>query len=233
MRNRRPLIVIPCKSLSEGKSRLATVLSPADRESLCVRLLRRTLRLALALGVGADHVKIVSADPAALAIAARLGVGAIVESGGGLNAALRQARDTIRAEGRVATAALILPIDLAYATAAALRRVSEASADVVIAPDAKRLGTNLLYLADRAFAQCPFAFGTGSFAAHRDWAEHAGLAVSIVDDPALAFDLDGPEDWRVWRSAQRAPRTAQRKRHASLARSRGSTSAAKRRRKLA
>jgi 2-phospho-L-lactate guanylyltransferase (CobY/MobA/RfbA family) len=42
-------IVVPCKSLKLGKSRLAGVVAPEEREALCRRFLSDTLRLATAV----------------------------------------------------------------------------------------------------------------------------------------------------------------------------------------
>jgi 2-phospho-L-lactate/phosphoenolpyruvate guanylyltransferase len=193
-------ILIPCKSLSEGKSRLAPVLAPAERQALCARLLRGALALALALRP-VDRVWVITPDPAARAIAGDFGVGAIDDGGLGLNEALRQGLAGLVGEiGDVATA-LILPIDLPYATADAVSRALMGDADVTLAPDEVRRGTNLLYLGSRALHAFRFAFGPDSFAAHQAWAQREGFRVDIIDDPRLAFDVDRPEDYERWRDA--------------------------------
>lgn len=197
----REYILIPCKSLSDGKSRLAAVLSAAERHALCARLLRNSLGLALALRP-AGHVRVITPDPEAGAIAGEFGVGTIRDSGAGLNGALRRGRASIVEESGGDAAALILPIDLPCATADAVSRAMAQEFDVVLAPDAERRGTNLLYVGARVLRIFPFAFGPESFAAHRNWAEREGLRVQIVDDPRLSFDLDRPEDYERW---QRRP----------------------------
>ena len=191
-------ILIPCKSLWEGKSRLAAVLSPRERQELCAHLLERTLRLALALGTAAS-IRTITPDPEACMIAAMFGVGALKDEGTGLNDALEAARDVILREAGEHSSALILPIDLPCATVAAIRRATASAVDVAISPDAANQGTNLLFLVGRALGAFPFAFGPGSYSRHRRAAEDAGLRVAIVDDPLLAFDIDRPEDWRRWR----------------------------------
>ncbi|HUH84089.1 MAG TPA: NTP transferase domain-containing protein, partial [Stellaceae bacterium] len=141
-------ILIPCKPLREGKSRLGDVLSDEDRYALCRRLLRNSLTLALELQYAAG-VRILTSDPEASDLAAAHGVPTIDDGGAGLNEALRQARTgLLEATGGAATT-LILPIDLPYATADAVERALEGSGDVVIAPDGERRGTNLLYLGPR------------------------------------------------------------------------------------
>jgi 2-phospho-L-lactate guanylyltransferase len=191
-------ILIPCKPLREGKSRLASVLSAAERWRLCAVLLRNSLHLALSLPSVGD-VRVVTPDPEASEIARAHGVATIDDEGAGLNAALRRGLRFIEETATGNAAVLILPIDLPLASADAVERAFSAAADVVIAPDREQRGTNLLGLAHRAFSMLPLAFGTSSFAAHRDGAVGAGLTVEILDDPRLAFDLDEPEDYHRWR----------------------------------
>jgi 2-phospho-L-lactate guanylyltransferase (CobY/MobA/RfbA family) len=75
----------------------------------------------------------------------------------------------------------------------------------VLAPDAKRRGTNLLYLGERALGAFPFAFGPDSFVTHRSWAKRHGLLVDTIDDPRLAFDLDRQEDYACWQRNPAGP----------------------------
>jgi len=191
-------ILIPCKPLREGKSRLASVLSAAERWRLCADLLQHSLRLALSLPCGGD-VRVVTPDPEASDIAKAHGVATIDDEGTGLNAALRRGLRVIQERADGDAAVLILPIDLPFASADAVGRAFSAATDVVIAPDREQRGTNLLGLGYRALSMLPLAFGTSSFAAHRDGAVNAGLTVEILDDPCLAFDLDEPEDYHRWR----------------------------------
>lgn len=193
-------ILIPCKSMRQGKSRLAAVLSPRERQELCAHLLERTLRLALALAP-AVSIRIITPDPEARTIAASFGVDALEDAGTGLNDALRTAREAILCEAGEDGSALILPIDLPCATVAAIRRATSSAADVAISPDEDHQGTNLLFLVGRALGAFAFAFGPGSYSRHRRAAEHAGFRVAIVEDPLLAFDVDRPEDWRRWQRA--------------------------------
>lgn len=191
-------ILIPCKPLREGKSRLANVLSAAERWQLCAVLLRNSLRLALSLPQAGD-VRVVTPDPEASEIAKAHGVATIDDEGAGLNAALRRGLRVIEETADGNAAVIILPIDLPFASTDAVGRAFTAATDVVIAPDREQRGTNLLSLAYRAFGSFPLAFGTSSFAAHRDGAVSAGLTIEILDDPRLAFDLDEPEDYHRWR----------------------------------
>ena len=142
-------------------------------------------------------MKIISRDEEACAVAERLGIGAIDDGGADLNQALRHGRDAVLRDADTRASALILPIDLVHATAAALERAT-AAAEVAIAPDQERRGTNLLFLAGRALGAFVFAFGPDSYTRHRRMAEKQGFRVETVEDPLLAFDIDHPEDWQRW-----------------------------------
>src|ERR1041384_2408121 len=54
-------ILIPCKRFSEGKTRLANLLSANERYELCAFLLKRTLNVARGLTAG-DRIWLVTAD---------------------------------------------------------------------------------------------------------------------------------------------------------------------------
>jgi 2-phospho-L-lactate/phosphoenolpyruvate guanylyltransferase len=191
-------VLIPCKGLAAGKSRLSPVLDDAARAALCACLLRQTLAAALGL-VPAACCHLVSSDPDAAALAAAAGVAVIEDGGGGLNPALTEARRRLRRSDPQA-ALLVLPIDLPRASAVALRRLVAVPGAVVAAPDRHGRGTNALYLSPAAAGVIAFRFGEGSFAAHRAAAESAGLSFAASADPDLAFDLDEPEDLAAWQS---------------------------------
>jgi 2-phospho-L-lactate guanylyltransferase len=195
-------VLIPCKGLAAGKSRLAAVLDDAARARLCAGLLRQTLAAALGL-VPAAACHLVSSDGEAVALAAAAGVAAIADRGHGLNAALAEARALLR-DADPAASLLVLPIDLPRAGAAALGRLVALPGEVVAAPDRHGRGTNALYLSPAAAGVMAFRFGEESFAAHRAAAARAGLRFAVSADPDLAFDLDEPEDLAAWQSERRA-----------------------------
>lgn len=196
-------ILIPCKALALGKSRLSPMLSAPERAALCAELLRRTLDCALEL-VPAERCHLVSADAAAAELAMARRVGTIAEPPeAGLNSALAAARDALC--GDAAVALLVLPIDLPFASAGTLQALVAIGGDVVAAPDRHGRGTNALYLAAAAAASFTFRFGSGSLVAHRAEAEARGLSFHLFEDQALAFDLDEPEDLCDWRAFISAP----------------------------
>lgn len=196
-------IIIPCRSLHGGKTRLAPCLDAEARRKLCERLLRQTLDLAARL-VAPDCIRVVSADEEAHAIAGDYRVRGLHEPGVGLNAALESARASLRADDAPADAILILPIDLPFATADVLHQANSRAGDIVIAPDASGTGTNLLLLRSAGLWRLPFCFGPGSYAAHLAAARAHGLTATTFRDRRIAFDIDQPEHYRTWRANERA-----------------------------
>jgi len=198
------IVLIPCKDLDRGKSRLAGCLSARSRRALCEFFLCRTLDVAAA-AVGPVRVRVVTGDPRVAAVAAEYGVAAIADGDTDLNGALARGRahvlaqvfDNALAEGGDC-AGLVLPIDLPLATPAALARVAAAPEPAVIVPDESADGTNILRLAPAAFRQFRFAYGPRSYAAHSAHARDLGLDMRTVNDPLLMFDVDTPEQYQRW-----------------------------------
>jgi 2-phospho-L-lactate/phosphoenolpyruvate guanylyltransferase len=190
------IILIPCKNLDRGKSRLAACLTPRSRRALCEFFLCRTLDVATQ-AVTPQRVRVVTSDARVDAIARDYGVAVIPDRGAGLNAALEEGRRHVLAEGG-GDAGLVLPIDLPLATPAELGKIASAPLEVVIVPDEAMTGTNVLRLGARAFARFHFSFGARSYAAHCAQARAAGFEVVTVAAPNLAFDVDRPEQYRRW-----------------------------------
>ncbi len=117
-------IVIPVRSLTDGKRRLASVLEPPERAALVRRLFRRTLGAAAQARL---PVLVVSPDPAALALARDYGATGLeeprpVELNHALELAAREAAS------RGAGAILVVSADLPDLEAADLRAMLPAPA---------------------------------------------------------------------------------------------------------
>jgi 2-phospho-L-lactate guanylyltransferase len=187
-------IIVPHRGLEAAKTRLAAVLDDAERVELARRLLARVL--AVARDACTDVVVITPAaslEPIVTASGARL----IVQRGMGLNRGLDQARAEAVGDG-IETLCVLhgdLP-NLSVAEIHALLAAVPSPTGVAIAPDRAGSGTN--GLAMRPPGAIGFAFGVGSFAAHRSAAEAAGLPFAVVERPGLAFDLDTPADLARW-----------------------------------
>ena len=184
-------LIVPAKPFREAKSRLAAVMTEAERITLSAALLERTLHTASESGLFAQIV-VVSRDPAALTVASKHGAIALREERADLNVALTQAADFASAAG--ATAALLLPADLPHLRVADLHDLAAAFTDArsaVIAPS-RDGGTNALFTPlPGPFA---FAFWPDSCRMQQERALAAGCAITLVHSATLSFDLDSPAD---------------------------------------
>jgi len=183
------VVIIPAKPFEQAKTRLAPLLSPAQRASLSRHLLRRTIRLARQVG----DVVVISQASAVRHLAKQNGAWALVESHTGLNAALQQASKWAAAQARAAT--LILPADLPLLTLADLTEITALAKEtpaIVIAPCRRHDGTNALLVQPPNLIE--FTFGPNSFQQHRRLARAAGIEPKIYQSPTVALDLDYPED---------------------------------------
>lgn len=199
-------ILIPCKDLSLGKSRLSQSVDSRARRSLCEMFLRHTLALATAM-VGAPMVRLITSDPHAREIARGFDASTIADEGGGLNAALQGAR-TVMIADRTVSNVVILPIDLPCANDRSLGKVMREEGDVVIVPDRERHGTNVLRLSAVALCDFSFCYGENSFKAHMAAAESIGFKPVVFLDDDLAFDVDEPGDYHLWKERTAPLRSA-------------------------
>ncbi len=181
-----------------GKSRLSGCLGPFARRKLCERLLIQTLELATAL-VEPGWIRVVAADLDAVAIANRYGAAWIPDKGAGLNAALEDARSALLPAMSDDEEMLILPIDLAFASADVFWDMLSCPGDAVIAPDEIGTGTNLLLLRPAALRNFRFAYGRDSYAAHMAGGAARSLAIGTFRDRLLACDIDEPMQYATWR----------------------------------
>ncbi len=192
-------VLVPVKPFREGKSRLASVLNPQERERLNRWLLRHVLET-LRQVPEVFRVLVISRDPAVLSMARELDAQTLQESGApGLNETLTRAVHLL--EPRGLRRALVLPADLPLLTpqdVQALIQALHASPLVgeaplmVIAPDRHHSGTNALLLDPVQGHR--FAFGPGSFIHHIRQARQQGRFVQVVERPGLSYDLDHPYD---------------------------------------
>ena len=195
-------VVVPLRSLASGKARLGGSIDAEERETLLRGMLRRTLAV-LAAWPASRAIHLVSTDPGLLVetvVDLSTPVRPLLQRHGGLNEALRMGRDDAATAG--ATAVLMLPADLPHLSIEALDGLLEAADAamaagsggplVVIAPSDARQGTNALLLSPPAVIEP--CFGLESFEAHLRASARAGAALQVVDDPALGFDVDTPDD---------------------------------------
>lgn len=175
-------VLVPVKAFHDAKARLAPALDPADRARLAREMATTVVRAAQAL-----PVFVVCDDHAVEAWAHEVGAEVIWRPGLGLNGAVTDGVAALAAKGfdRVVVAHADLPhaLDLVW--------TSEFDG-VTLVPDRRDDGTNVAAVpSDAGFT---FAYGPGSFRAHRAEAERLGLALRIVREPRLGWDVDVPAD---------------------------------------
>ena len=194
--------VLPFRSIDSAKSRMSPVLSEAERREFSARLLERTL-LALGRANSVSNVILVSPDPLARALARSGGHEALDDAGADLNSAIALGVRHATAGG--ASAALVLPVDLAEISAANIDALvngwSSSQPGLLASPDG---GTSaLLVPLPRDFTP---QFGANSAAAHRNELSRNGAQVETLNSP-LAADLDTPSDLQAAMERERAATT--------------------------
>lgn len=192
--------IIPIKPLRRGKSRLSSVLSEDKRERLNQYLLTSTLQCLGKINK-IDYILVISYDPSALALAKKFGARTVLEnSHTNINRALRKA--TLAAKAIKSSKILVVPADLPLITGDDLLSVIGESGDhpeIVIVPDRKMSGTNMLLI--NPIGAIKYDFGEWSFRKHIEQAEIKKINVKICKRKNLSFDLDLPEDWEFLKTS--------------------------------
>lgn len=175
-------VVIPVKDFARAKVRLAPELDPTERAALARRMAATVVaaagELPVAVVCDADSVRRWAEDQ---------GVRVIWTPGLGLDGAVQAGVETLASEG--CPTAIVAHSDLPLA-----RELSwvGATPGVTLVPDRALDGTNVLAApTDIGFR---FAYGPGSFAAHRRHAAQLGQQVRVVQDARLSWDVDLPAD---------------------------------------
>lgn len=175
-------VLVPVKSFGAAKQRLAAHRDPMARRALAQAMAATVLEAAQPLPTA-----VVCDDDEVRAWAEQHGAEAIWTPGLGLNGAVEAgvAHLAMRGVGRVLVAHADLPLAADLAWLAGFDGVT-------LVPDRHGLGTNVAGVP--AGAGFRFAYGRGSFAAHRAEAARLGLTVRLVPDERLGWDVDEPAD---------------------------------------
>lgn len=186
-------ILVPVRSVADGKRRLAGALDEADRIRLNTFLLARAIATAKR-AAGADRTAVVTSAPDVIAQARAAGIRVVDHPRAlDLNAALNEALRRVHASGAIDV--LVWPCDEPLVKPSDLATMLRAK-EALIAPDRHETGTNALFLPHRLVI--PFQFGVDSFRNHRAAFARRRLALRVHRNPRLAFDLDRPADLARW-----------------------------------
>lgn len=179
-------VVVPVKSFDIAKGRLSDALDAEERSELAKRMAATVIAAAAPLPV---FVICDNQEVATWAVYHRAGV--IWREANGLNPAVTAGVAFLATEGF--QRAIIAHGDLPLATELAWVGDSDG---VTIVRDRRDDGTNVMSVpTDVGFV---FAYGIGSAAKHQAEAERLGLAVRIVDDEKLGWDVDTPDDLAIF-----------------------------------
>ncbi len=204
--------LIPVRSLTGGKTRLAGALDGAERAGLIGEMLGGVVSAAIASRM-IGRIIVVSPDDDVLSLAGHLAPDLITLRQAGDRPGLIPALDQGRAfaiDGGAA-AMLILFGDLPLLSADDVRTMATSAASVVISPDRHGEGTNGLRLRfdsgtgrDDA-SRFVFRFGQGSFRKHLAEADRLGLTAATVVTAGTSLDVDTPADLAEWTARSETP----------------------------
>jgi 2-phospho-L-lactate/phosphoenolpyruvate guanylyltransferase len=175
------LAIVPVKGLDGAKTRLAPALAPDERARLVVDMLDRVLA-ACEASTAITRTLLVTPEPEL----ARNGVEVLQDAGTGHPDAVAAGL----ADPRARDGALVIMADCPRVTAASLDALADAARPVALAPSHDG-GVNALALRDPALFEPTFGVPAETTI---ERARAVGLEPAIVDDPALAFDVDRPKD---------------------------------------
>jgi len=188
--------IIPVKPLRRGKSRLSEILSEEERTQLNQQLFLHTIQVLKQVD-GISDILVVSRDSDVLTEARELDVRTVTENGTPeLNNALRRA--SLFSKAFSTEGILIVPADLPLLVPEDVNTFLHARKEqpmIVIAPDRRRKGTNMLLTNPADLLT--FSFGQDSFQKHTALARSEGAEVVIVENERIALDLDIPEDYEI------------------------------------
>ena len=183
--------LVPVKSLSEAKSRLALHLTPGQRAELMLDMLHHVLGV-LQESRAFSHVAVVSADTYVLERAQTWGAKALAEERAGHNPALTAAASREKADG--SDVLLTISADLPLLQTHDIHRMIEQSQwhDVVLASSLDGTGTNALLA--RPPLVIPYLFGVNSSPHYQAEAKRRNLDYTLYTSTGLALDIDTIDD---------------------------------------
>jgi 2-phospho-L-lactate guanylyltransferase len=178
-------VLVPVKSFTAAKGRLAAALAPDARARLARSMAERVLAAAAPLPVA-----VVCDDPEVARWAQARGAAVVWAPGRGLNGAVEDGVAALASRGhrRVIVAHGDLPLATSLAWLATFPGVT-------LVPDHRDDGTNVACVP--AGAGFCFSYGPGSLRRHAAEARRLGLAVRVVRDARLGRDVDLPADLEV------------------------------------
>ncbi len=191
-------VVVPIRAFVGGQARLVDAIDAAGRADLGRELAARVVAAATPF-----PVVVVTAAPEVRKWAADAGA-AVIPDPGGLDASARAGVRWCRDEGL--PRAIVAHADLPWARTFAGVANDGSRRIMVVVPCHRDDGTPVLSVPTETGTEFEFAYGENSFRRHVALAQRLGLAVRVVRDPDLAFDVDVPDDLARLRRTLATPR---------------------------
>jgi len=199
------IALIPVKSLTEAKRRLARELNPRERRVLVIAMLEDVLT-ALGKSRAFPEIYIISPDQSLARTASQHRAGFIRQKGAGLNAAIRQAERYLSRKRASSVTTVLADLPLAGPSDfGELARIGGQSRRVVLAPSLKG-GTNVMLRVPPNAIKT--SYGRWSYAKHLRAGQGKNLPVYSISNTRLSFDVDTVEDLRVLLDLDRSSRTS-------------------------
>lgn len=197
LRERDMWVVLPVKKLAGAKTRLAGVMSPAERAELCLCMVQDVIVAARTVTF-IDELVVVTRGRRLAQLAQSLGACALAEApDDGHNEAVGRAAAWLRQRGEAEM--LVIPGDIPMVTSSELSRVAETHrrqsgtrGALTIVPSRDREGSNCVVCSPPDLM--PFLFGRDSFRRHIAAARDLGMCVHVANEPGIALDIDTPAD---------------------------------------
>jgi 2-phospho-L-lactate/phosphoenolpyruvate guanylyltransferase len=191
----RGILLIPVKSLTTAKQRLASVLSQERRSQLAEAMLCDVMTAAAGV-LGRIDVALVTGDVRARALAAEFGFLVIDDTRNeSETAAIEMA--TAWCEQRGYDTSVVVPGDIPLITSDELQRVLDAAPaeGAVFVPAYDRRGSNCILR--RPASIIPLRFGNDSFLLHCEAMRKTGRELVILEMSGIGLDIDNPHELKL------------------------------------
>lgn len=183
--------LIPVKSLSEAKSRLADHLTLRQRENLVLDMLHHVLQVLHESNV-LEQVSVVSPDQRVLKQAQAWGAQALAEEMPGHNVALHVAALREQEAGSAALLTISADLPLLHPSDIRMMILQSARYPVVLASSRDGTGTNAILV--RPPLAIPYLFGPNSLQRYQKAARQQQLGSTVYNSIGLALDIDTIDD---------------------------------------
>ncbi len=188
----RGILLIPVKSLSTAKQRLADALNQSQRSQLAEAMLRDVMTAASG-PLDRIDVSLVTGDARAQHLAREFGFGVIEDTRNeSETAAIEMA--TAWCEQHVYDTTIVVPGDIPLITSDELHSVLDAAPaeGAVFVPAYDRRGSNCILR--RPASLIPLRFGNDSFLPHCEAMRKTGKELVILEMPGIGLDIDNPHE---------------------------------------